>query len=114
MRLESAPAFCKAREHCTVAWQERALEPTAGSLRDNDLLSAVRRWMRALESPPASHKKTASKVGVVLASSAFTVPNASTSDKNVRTQRFTKPPAFWRYDARELPLRQNSLAVMLP
>src|SRR5450631_396388 len=73
-----------------------------------------RRWTRALEIPPANHRKMLSETAVAGVCSACKEPATSRS-KSHRTQRFTKPSSsFGGFVARESPCGQNSPAAVWP
>src|ERR1700676_5743264 len=75
----------------------------------------ARRSIRALEMPPACHRKIGSEAGVDETCSACKELAANRSKSHLRTQRFTKPSSgFGGFDERELPYGQNSLPALSP
>jgi hypothetical protein len=53
--------------HCVVAWQERfeaEFDNSFANAFGDSFRVCARRWIRALEMPPASHRKMASEAAV--------------------------------------------------
>ena len=109
-----------AGRECIASWRGRRGSGQSSSIR-SPIYPPIRSAfgpaarIRALEMPPASHRKMASEAGAGGACSACKEPAASRSRSHLRTQRFTKPSSVLAvFDERESPYGQNSPPALSP